>query len=62
MSKPTSPQKKGRPAKKIVKRAQNICLTPAITAKAKKTAFQAGLSLSTWIEQLIREKLTAAEQ
>jgi predicted HicB family RNase H-like nuclease len=58
MSKQATPKKqRGRPTKQVTKVRQNIVLNPGVRTKAMKAAFNDGLSLSTWIEQLIRERL-----
>jgi predicted HicB family RNase H-like nuclease len=53
----TQLRKRGRPAKQVLKARQNITITPTVLKKAKRMAFVDGLSLSSWIEQLVREKL-----
>jgi len=55
---PTPPAKKrGRPTKKVTRIRQNISVSPDIIKKAKKLAFAEGLSLSTWIEQMVRGRI-----
>jgi predicted HicB family RNase H-like nuclease len=56
MSTTTPTARRGRPKKKILKVRQNITIDPVVLKAAQKTAFNAGLALSTWLEQLIRER------
>jgi len=51
------PARRGAPRKKITKVRQNISITPAILKAAQKLAFNEGLSLSSWLEQLVRGKI-----
>ena len=58
-AKQTTETKRGRgaPKKNITKARQNIYVTSAVLERAKGMAFAEGLSLSTWLEQLVRGKL-----
>ena len=49
--------KRGAPKKKITKIRTNISINPAVLKSAQKLAFAGGVSLSTWLEQLVRGKL-----
>lgn len=57
MSNPSAPRKRGRPPVKTTKVRQNISIDPVTLKKARRMAFESGLALSTWIDQLIRERL-----
>lgn len=46
---------------KIKKVRQNITIDPGTLKKAKRMAFADGLALSTWIDQLIRERIANSE-
>jgi len=54
---PTTKPKRGAPKKKVTKVRQNISINPAVLKAAQKLACADGLSLSTWLEQLVRGKL-----
>tara|TARA_B110000503_G_C7109554_1_gene397486 strand:+ start:778 stop:960 length:183 start_codon:yes stop_codon:yes gene_type:complete len=60
MSKQAIPTKRGAPKKKTLKVRQNISINPAVLKAGQKIAFDAGLSFSTWLEQLIRENQAKA--
>lgn len=53
--------RRGRPKSQKPKVRQNITMDPAILKKARRLAFANGLALSTWIDQLIREKAATIE-
>ena len=55
MSTTTTTKKRGAPKKKARKTALNLTLNPEIIKRAKQLAFEKGLSLSVWIEQMIRK-------
>lgn len=55
----TAARKPGRPRQAVLKTRQNITIHPAVLKKAKRMAFVEGLSLSTWIEQMLRERIDA---
>ena len=57
---PTKP--KGAPKKTKIRKRQNISMTDEIIKKAKKMAFADGLSLSRWIEQMIRAKIEESQK
>ena len=50
-------KRRGAPKKRVLKIRQNMTLAPEIVKAARKLAFNEGLSLSTWIEQLVRAKV-----
>jgi predicted HicB family RNase H-like nuclease len=56
----TEARKRGRPAKQVLKARQNITISPAVLKKAKRMSFADGLSLSSWIERVVREKIEEA--
>jgi predicted HicB family RNase H-like nuclease len=63
MNKPATPKPKrgrGQPPKKILKTRPSITIDPAIWEATQKAAFNAGLSASAWLEQLVRSKLKAS--
>lgn len=41
---------------------QNISIDPVINRKAKRLALIDGLSFSTWIEQMLRERIAKSEE
>jgi predicted HicB family RNase H-like nuclease len=53
----TPAKKRGRPTVKITRIRQNISVSPDVIKKAKKLAWDEGLSLSTWIEQMVRTRI-----
>jgi len=55
-AKPAS-KTRGAPKKKVTKVPVNLSMTPEIAKRAKKAAFSQGLSLSGWIEQMVRAKM-----
>lgn len=48
--------KRGRPRVKITKARQTITMEPAVLNAARKMAANDGLALSTWLNQLVRER------
>jgi hypothetical protein len=58
-NKPTpKPKKRGRPpTTRAMKARPSITIDPDVLKKARQMAFDDGLALSTWLEQLVRGKL-----
>jgi len=55
MTKQDTKAKRGAPKKKTLKVRQNISIHPDDLKLGQKIAFDAGLSFSTWLGQLIRQ-------
>jgi hypothetical protein len=60
MTKQDAKAQRGAPKKKVLKVRRNISIHPTILKVGEKIAFDAGLSFSTWLEQLIRENQAKA--
>jgi hypothetical protein len=58
MSNQDTKAKRGAPKKRVTKIRQNITINRAVLKAGQKLAFESGISFSSWLEQLAREKLT----